>query len=140
MNGKIEHSGIVDSIQTGKACVRLFQTSACASCKAARHCNASDVREKIVEVDIPQGIGELKVGDAVRVSASEAVMWRTLFWCFGLPFLLVVSVLFLATFLGCEELVSALCSLSVLFPYYLFLYLSRKMIGRQIVFLLEKQN
>lgn len=94
MNHKIRHEGIVDSIEEGCVHVRILQTSACASCKVAGYCNAAEAKEKIVDVFQTKG-SSLKVGDAVTVSASGDVAARALLWAFGLPFLLMVTVLVL---------------------------------------------
>ena len=61
--------------------VRILQTSACAACKVAAHCNASESKEKIVDVLNVANAESLKKGDAVVVSTSgdvagsAAVLW-----------------------------------------------------------------
>ena len=61
MSAKISHSGIVASISKGCVQVRILQTSACAACKVAGHCNASESKEKIVDVLNVNDISTLKV-------------------------------------------------------------------------------
>ena len=73
MSAKISHSGIVASINKGCVQVRILQTSACAACKVAGHCNASESKEKIVDVLNVNDISTLKVGDHVIVTASHDV-------------------------------------------------------------------
>jgi len=64
MNNKIRHSGIIDSIENSTVRVRILQTSACAACKVAAHCNASESKEKLVDVAVADG-SVRRVGDTV---------------------------------------------------------------------------
>ena len=73
MDTKISHSGIVESISDGCVQVRILQTSACAACKVAGHCHASESKEKIVDVLNVHDTNRLKVGDSVTVCASRDV-------------------------------------------------------------------
>ena len=50
MSQKISHSGVVESILDGCVKVRIIQTSACAACKVASHCNAAESKVKIVDI------------------------------------------------------------------------------------------
>jgi sigma-E factor negative regulatory protein RseC len=77
------------------------------------------------------------VGQEVVVSASKDVANRALLLGFGLPFLLLVSVLLLATRFIANEGVVALVALGSLVPYYVLLWLFRYRIQRQISFQLE---
>jgi sigma-E factor negative regulatory protein RseC len=50
---------------------------------------------------------------------------KALLWGFGLPFVILVSVLVLVLLLTSSEGVAALCALGALVPYYLLLWLLR---------------
>ena len=50
MSNKIKHSGVVDGVDGTTVRVRILQSSACSACKVASHCNASETKEKLVEV------------------------------------------------------------------------------------------
>ena len=117
--------------------VRILQTSACASCKVASHCNASESKEKIVDVLNVQDTDSLKVGDPVVVSASGDVAGRALLLGFGLPFLVLVTVLVLVLLLTGREGLAALSGLVALIPYYLVLWLFRDTIRQKLAFQLE---
>lgn len=117
--------------------VRILQTSACASCKVASHCNASESKEKIVDVLNVQDTASLKVGDPVVVSASGDVAGRALLLGFGLPFLVLVTVLVLVLLLTGREGLAALSGLGALIPYYLVLWLFRDTIRQKLAFQLE---
>ena len=137
MSTKISHSGIVESISEGCVQVRILQTSACAACKVAGHCNASESKEKIVDVLNVRDTSRLKVGDSVIVSASRDVANRALLLSFGVPFLILVSVLLIMLKLVSDEGLAAVTALLALVPYYLVLYLMRDRIQQKLAFSIE---
>ena len=137
MDTKISHSGIVESISDGCVQVRILQMSACAACKVAGHCHASESKEKIVDVLNVHDTNRLKVGDSVTVCASRDVANRALLLGFGLPFLILVSVLLIALRILSEEGLAALTALLALIPYYGALYLLRDRIRQKIAFSIE---
>ena len=137
MSTKISHSGVVESISEGCVQVRILQTSACAACKVAGHCHASESKEKIVDVLNVGDTSRLKVGDSVVVSASRDVANRALLLGFGVPFLILVSVLIIMLQLVSDEGLAALAALSALLPYYGLLYLMRDRIQQKMAFSFE---
>ena len=137
MGTKISHSGIVESISDGCVQVRILQTSACAACKVAGHCHASESKEKIVDVLNVRDASRLKVGDSVIVSASRDVANRALLLGFGVPFLILVSVLFIMLKVVSDEGLAAITAILALMPYYGVLYLMRDRIQQKIAFSIE---
>ena len=137
MSNIISHSGIIESIHEGCVQVRILQTSACAACKVAGRCNASESKEKIIDVMNVRDISQLKVGDSVVVSASRDVANKALLLSFGVPFLILVSVLLIMLKLISEEGIAALVSLLALVPYYVALYFLRDRIQQKIAFSIE---
>ncbi len=147
---EIRHEGIIDSIDSdGHVRVRITQMAACAGCKVAAHCNASEQKVKMVDVyekPAPNpSTGEwrdslrYKVGDSVVVATSEAAAGRALLLGFGLPLVLLLVVLAVMLMAGCNEGVSAITALVVLLPYYLVLWLCRDRIAGNISFrIIEK--
>ena len=135
MSNRISHSGIIESVADNLVKVRIVQTSACASCKVASHCNASESKVKIVDVITPGSA--YQVGQQVVVSASKDVANRALLLGFGVPFLLLVGVLVLALRLTSDEGLAALSALGSLLPYYFLLWLLRDRIQRQISFQID---
>lgn len=133
---KISHSGIIESIAEGCVKVRILQTSACAACKIAGHCNASESKEKIVEV-FTDHTGGYSLGQEVVVCASRNVANKALLLGFGVPFLLLVGVLVLVLRVTGNEGVAALSGLLALVPYYFVLYLFRSRIREQLSFYIE---
>ena len=134
---KISHSGIVESVGEGCVKVRILQTSACAACKVASHCNASDKKVKIVDVFCDDA-ASYQTGQEVVVSASRQVAAHALLLGFGLPFLLLMLFLIVTLKLSGSEGVAALVALASLAPYYLLLWCFRNRIRQQLAFSLEK--
>ena len=136
MSSKISHSGVVESVDTGCIRVRIVQTSACASCKVAGYCNAAEKKEKVVDVhDVDAS--SYSVGQAVTVSTSGRAAARALLWGFGMPFIVLVTVVVVVLMLTGNEGVAALSGLAALVPYYFLLYLMRNRMSRQISFYIE---
>jgi sigma-E factor negative regulatory protein RseC len=77
------------------------------------------------------------VGDSVVVSASRDVANKALLLSFGVPFLILVSVLLIMLKLISEEGIAALVSLLALIPYYVALYFLRDRIQQKIAFSIE---
>ena len=136
MSSKISHSGVVEKVSEGCVTVRILQTSACAACKIAGHCNASESKVKIVDVFCSNS-SDYSVGQDVTVWASKDVANKALLLGFGVPFLLLVSVLMIALKIIGDEGISALIALGALVPYYFALWLMRDRIQHQISFQIE---
>ena len=150
---EIRHDGIVESIGCdGHVRVRITQMAACAGCKVAAHCNASDQKVKIVDVyhadslgaapegQIPSKSFPFSVGDSVVVATSQTAVGRALLLGFGLPLMLLLLALATMQVAGMDEGASALSSLVVLAFYYLILWLCRNRIDRSICFKITSIN
>lgn len=137
MNQKIIHSGIIESLEPGCAHVRIVQTSACAACKVAGYCNASEKKEKIIDVFCDTQERGLAVGQTVTVSTTPKVARRALLWGFGLPLVIMLGVLFVILMLTDDEGFAAMGGLLALAPYYLLIWLMRDKMREQLSFEIE---
>lgn len=137
MSNKISHAGVIDRIEGDCVKVRIVQTSACAACKVASHCNASESKEKIVDV-ICCDTAKYATGQEVVVSASKEVANRALLLGFGIPLFLMVVVLLIVLRWTGDEGIAALASLGALIPYYIILWLLRDSIRQQVSFRIEE--
>lgn len=136
MSNKIKHSGVVENIMGDSVQVRIVQTSACAACKVAGYCNASESKEKLVDV-YHADTRNLKVGDVVTVTASTQVAAQALLLGFGLPFVVLVAVLIVVLLITGNEGAAALSGLGALVPYYAVLFLFRNLIRDKLSFSIE---
>ena len=136
MSNKIKHSGVVEKIMDDCIQVRIVQTSACAACKVAGYCNASESKEKLIDVYHADS-HRLNVGDAVTVTASTEVAAHALLLGFGLPFVVMVTVLVIVLQTTGNEGRAALSGLLALVPYYAVLYLFRNRLRDKLSFSIE---
>lgn len=136
MSNNISHSGVVESVEDGCVHVRIVQTSACSACKVAGYCNASESKEKLVDV-YTADTQRYSVGQAVTVMASRQVAAHALLLGFGLPFLVLVGVLVVVLQMTGNELWAALAGLLSLAPYYLLLYFFRNRLRDKLSFWIE---
>jgi sigma-E factor negative regulatory protein RseC len=136
MSNKIKHSGVVEKIMDDCIQVRIVQTSACAACKVAGYCNASESKEKLIDVYHADS-HRLNVGDAVTVTASTEVAAHALLLGFGLPFVVMVAVLVVVLQTTGNEGRAALSGLMALVPYYAVLYLFRNRLRDKLSFSIE---
>lgn len=136
MKNKIKHLGVVDNIDNGKIKVRIIQTSACSSCKMSGNCNASESKEKIVDVydDNPHG---LKIGDEVVVVASQQAGFLAVLLSSVVPLFILIAVLIVAFVISESEIYAAVLSLCSLVPYYIILYCVREKIRVKLSFNIE---
>jgi sigma-E factor negative regulatory protein RseC len=134
MGSVIRHAGIIERIDEGCVKVRILQTSACASCKVAERCGASESKEKIVDVRCDTSSCHWAVGQPVTVTTSNGAAHMALVLGFGLPLLIMMVVLVVVLWMNYDEGTAALASLLVLVPYYLILWVLQDRISKGISF------
>lgn len=136
MSDNIKHSGIIETIEEGHICVRILQASACGQCVVSSHCHASGAKEKLIDVyETPTK--NRKKGDQVTVVASTKTGARAVMLGFGVPFILLLAVLFTTMGLTGSEPIAAITALCSLIPYYILLYSLREKIRGKITFWIE---
>lgn len=137
MNNKIKHTGIVDHVEDNCVVVRIMQSSACSACKVAAHCNASETKEKMVEV-MDADASRFAKGDTVTVVADASVGFRASLYGYLLPLVLMVLTLVIVMKTTESEGVAALSSIVILIPYYIGLYLFRNKLRSRLRFTIER--
>lgn len=138
MSNKIRHSGIIHSVNNDSLQVRILQTSACAGCKVAGHCSASESKEKMI--DVFGNFPESRVGQKVTIVASTQVGIRAVVLGFVVPFVIMVGVLLVLMRLTSSEPLSALLSVVSLIPYYMLLYVCRDRLREKLSFTIENNE
>ncbi len=139
MANTIKHQGIVENINGSHLQVRIIQTSACASCSVKGHCTSADTKEKLVDVTVDNA-ASYQPGDHVWVMGELAMGALVVLFAFIFPFLILIISLFVFMALWNDELCSALCSLSLLIPYYCILWLNKSRMGRKFSFSIRPMN
>ena len=90
----IKHKGIVERIEEGgHIVVRIVQTSACSSCSAKGLCNASESKEKLIDVYDRQV--SCQIGEEVVVCGTTSMGMQAVLLAFGLPLVLMMIALFI---------------------------------------------
>ena len=135
----IKHKGIVEKIDGSHVTVRIVQTSACSSCSAKGLCNASESKEKLI--DVYQSQVPCRVGEEVVVCGTTSMGMRAVFLAFGIPLLILLAALFVSMRMtGDDALLSAVIALCAVVPYYLIIYLCKDKLDRTFSFTVEKHN
>lgn len=137
MSNKIKHAGVVDGVEGECVRVRILQSSACSACKVAAHCNASETKEKIIDV-MDADASHYQKGDQVMVVADTAVGFRASLYGYLLPLILMVVTLVGVLADTHSEGLAALSALGILMPYYVLLFLMRNKLRNRLSFTLER--
>lgn len=137
MSNKIKHAGVVDGVEEECVRVRILQSSACSACKVAAHCNASETKEKIIDV-MDADASHYQKGDQVMVVADTAVGFRASLYGYLLPLILMVVTLVGVLAATHSEGLAALSALGILMPYYVLLFLMRNKLRNRLSFTLER--
>lgn len=137
MSNKIKHAGVVDGVEGECVRVRILQSSACSACKVAAHCNASETKEKIIDV-MDADASYYQKGDQVMVVADTAVGFRASLYGYLLPLILMVVTLVGVLAATHSEGLAAVSALGILIPYYVLLFLMRNKLRNRLSFTLER--
>lgn len=136
MNDKIKHIGIVDHVSRDCVSIRILQSSACSGCKVARHCNAAETKEKIIDI-IDSNASKFISGEQVTVVADASVGLRASLYAYTLPLLLMIIILVTVLRLTHSEGMAAISAIGTLLPYYMILYACRKKLKSRMQFSIE---
>ena len=137
MSNKIKHAGVVDGVEGECVRVRILQSSACSACKVAAHCNASETKEKIIDV-MDADASHYQKGDQVMVVADTVVGFRASLYGYLLPLVLMVVTLVAVLAASHSEGLAAVSALGILIPYYVLLFLMRNKLRNRLSFSLER--
>ena len=134
----IKHRGIVEKVEGSHVVVRIVQTSACAACSAKGLCNASESKEK--QIDVYEVNASYRIGEEVVLCGTTSMGMRAVFLAFGIPMLLLLVALFVAMRVtDGDALVSSLVALFAVVPYYLVIYFMKDKLNSTFSFTIEKQ-
>jgi sigma-E factor negative regulatory protein RseC len=135
MSERIFHEGVIDHIESNNVFVRILSKSACSACHAKSMCTVSEMTEKLVEVKT-QG-EKFNIGQSVNVIMDRSLGTKAVLLGYFLPFLIMIATL-LITSAFLPELFAGLLSISILFPYFLLLYLFKDKMSKTFSFHIEK--
>lgn len=116
MSQIIEHSGFINQINGKHIKVQIVQESACSGCHAKGACSAADMADKFIDVE-SDDIG-LKVGQTVTLYGQSSIGLLAVLFAFVIPFLLILSTLFLLNDKMDNEVIAGTIALGSLLPYF----------------------
>jgi sigma-E factor negative regulatory protein RseC len=132
----ISHEGVIEETDSKEIRVKITDIAPCGDCQAREACPASHGDEKILTV--PMIDSGYRAGEKVRVTIAQSLGFRALFLGYGLPLILVLTVMLVMTGISDNELTTGLVSLTILLPYYVALRLLRGRIDRQFLIKLSR--
>ena len=135
----IKHRGIVEKVDGSHIVVRIVQTSACSACSAKGLCNASESKEK--QIDVYEANPSYQIGEEVMVCGTTSMGMRAVLLAFGVPLLILVLALGLSMKLtGEDALLSSVIALFSVVPYYIGIYFCKDKLNRTFSFTIEKKQ
>jgi sigma-E factor negative regulatory protein RseC len=137
MQDKISHTGVVQKIENGTLFVTILSQSACAACHAKGACGMSESTEKIVEV-AENLAPDIKPGEHVEVLMERTMGMKAVIFGYGLPFLILLSVLIAVFEITGKELLAGLSAILSLVPYYLGLCIFKNKLHSAFSFTVRK--
>ncbi len=139
MANTIKHQGIVENIQGSHLSVRIIQTSACAACSAKGHCSSADSKDKVIDITDTEA-SSYQVGEQVMIIGETSMGMMAVVLAFVIPFVLLVTSLFIFMAWMENELYAALFSLIILIPYYFILWLNKARLKQKFSFTIKPIN
>ena len=134
----IKHRGRVERVDGSHVVVRIIQTSACSACSIKGHCNASESKEKLI--DVYEADASYQVGEEVVLCGSTSMGMQAILLAFGIPLVILLVALFVAMhFTDGDALLSSLVGLLSIIPYYLVIHFSKNKLQKTFSFTIEKQ-
>ena len=91
MSDIIKHRGRVESIDGSHIIVRIIQTSACSGCSIKSHCNASESKEKLI--DVYEVGASYQIGEEVVLCGTTSMGMQAVLLAFGIPLLILLLAL-----------------------------------------------
>jgi len=120
----VTHSGTVRKIVGDKAEISVLSTASCISCSLNSVCSVSDMKEKIIEVDLNQ-VAQYNKGDSVVVEMKQSYGTWAVLLGYLFPFFVLFLGLIMFLHFGLNQGLSGILAIALLIPYYSILYLLR---------------
>ena len=136
-SNRIQHQGVIKSIENGRARVEILSHSACGACSAKGLCSMSEKKEKILDVPLTPGLS-WDLGEDVVVSMQMSLGMKAVMLMYVAPLLLLLAALLILLSLGVGELLTGLIALVLPAIYYGFVWFYRDKIEKNYIFVLEK--
>ena len=138
MTDIIKHRGRVEKVEGSHVVVRIVQTSACSACSIKGHCNASESKEKLI--DVFEVNASYQIGEEVVLLGTTSMGMQAVLLAFGVPLvILIVSLGITMHLTEGDALISSLVGLLSIVPYYFAIYFNKNKLKKTFSFTIEKQ-
>lgn len=134
---RIEHSGVVKSVDSGRVFVEITSQSACGWCSARSACGMSEAARKVIEVRTPDA-AQYAPGERVVVAVTRHMGATAVVLAYVVPFLVLICMVVAALAVGMSEGWAALAGLVSVLLYFGALWLGRHRIEEKIHFTISK--
>lgn len=133
----VEHTGYIEAVEQSQIKVRILSESACASCHAKGACTATDMQEKIIDVN-PLGFSELTIGKKVIIQGQKSLGLKASLIAYIYPFVLVFITLFIVFGITKSEGIAGIASLAILIPYFFVVKMYTPILKKTFVFTIKE--
>jgi sigma-E factor negative regulatory protein RseC len=138
MTDIIKHRGRVEKVEGSHVVVRIVQTSACSACSIKGHCNASESKEKLI--DVFEVNASYQIGEEVVLLGTTSMGMQAVLLAFGVPLVILIVALGVTMHLtDGDALVSSLVGLLSIVPYYFAIHFNKDKMKKTFSFTIEKQ-
>ena len=138
MTDIIKHRGRVEKVEGSHVVVRIVQTSACSACSIKGHCNASESKEKLI--DVFEVNASYQIGEEVVLLGTTSMGMQAVLLAFGVPLVILIVALGVTMHLtDGNALVSSLVGLLSIVPYYFAIHFNKDKLKKTSSFTIEKQ-
>jgi sigma-E factor negative regulatory protein RseC len=138
MTDIIKHRGRVEKVEGSHVVVRIVQTSACSACSIKGHCNASESKEKLI--DVFEVNASYQIGEEVVLLGTTSMGMQAVLLAFGVPLVILIVALGVTMHLtDGNALVSSLVGLLSIVPYYFAIHFNKDKMKKTFSFTIEKQ-
>ncbi len=135
---KIEHLGVVESVEGDHVRVNILQVAACSECKARSLCSSSESKEKLIDVYEQNAAQKYRIGESVKVCGTLSMGKQAVRMAFSIPLLFTVVWMFAAlVWLKLSELMSVGILVVILAVYFYIIYLNRDKMAKHFAFWIE---
>ena len=138
MTDIIKHRGRVEKVEGSHVVVRIVQTSACSACSIKGHCNASESKEKLI--DVFEVNASYQIGEEVVLLGTTSMGMQAVLLAFGVPLVILIVALGVTMHLtDGDALISSLVGLLSIVPYYFAIHFNKDKLKKTFSFTIEKQ-
>ena len=138
MTDIIKHRGRVEKVEGSHVVVRIVQTSACSACSIKGHCNASESKEKLI--DVFEVNASYQIGEEAVLLGTTSMGMQAVLLAFGVPLVILIVALGVTMHLtDGDALVSSLVGLLSIVPYYFAIHFNKDKLKKTFSFTIEKQ-